>query len=118
MHALEIGGINSVRGVRENELLASNVENFNVDLRWLALPAAQSPRPGLTLGTFFDWAAGRDVGQPNTVFSSCGITSRLKWPQYQADLAFGLPLIHPSFVSQQHGSWQDHGLHVQIAATL
>jgi hemolysin activation/secretion protein len=118
LHTLEIGGINSVRGFRENELLAANVDNFNFDFRWLALPAARGARPGLTLGTFFDWAAGHDVGQPTDTFSSFGFTSRLKWPHLQADLAFGVPLIHPSFTTQQHGSWQDHGIHAQIATAL
>jgi len=118
LHALEIGGINSVRGFQENELLASNVDNFNVDFRWLALPAARGAIPGLTLGTFFDWAAGHDVGAPTDTFSSVGLTTRLKWPHVQVDFAYGARLIHPSFVDQEHGSWQDHGIHAQIAAAL
>jgi hemolysin activation/secretion protein len=118
LHALEIGGINSVRGFQENELLASNVDNFNVDFRWRALPAARGAVPGLTLGTFFDWAAGHDVGEPTDTFSSVGLTTRLKWPHVQVDFAYGARLIHPSFVDQEHGAWQDHGIHAQIAATL
>ena len=118
LHALEIGGINSVRGFREDEFLASNVTNINVDLRWLALRAGTSLHPGVTLGTFFDWAAGHDVGEATDTFSSYGLTFRLKWPHVQADLAYGVPLIHPAFVSTEHGSWQDHGIHAQIALTL
>jgi hemolysin activation/secretion protein len=118
LHALEIGGINSVRGYREDELLASNVTNLNLDFRWLALRAPSSLRPGVTLGTFFDWASGHDVGQPNDTFSSYGPTVRLKWSHVQADLAYGLRLIHPAFVDAQQGSWQDHGIHVQIAMTF
>ena len=118
LHTLEIGGINSVRGFRENELLAGNVDNFNFDFRWLALPVAQGARPGLTLGTFFDWAAGHDVGLPTDTFSSVGLTSRLRWPHVQLDFAFGARLIHPGFVDQQHGAWQDHGIHAQIATAL
>jgi len=118
LHALAIGGINSVRGFRESELLVSNLDNFNVDFRWLALAAGAWPHPALTLGTFFDWADGHDVGQPQNTFSSFGFTARLKWPHLQADLAFGVPLIHPDFVDQQHGSWQDHGIHAQIATSL
>jgi hemolysin activation/secretion protein len=118
LHALEIGGINSVRGFRENEILASNVDNLNVDFRWLALRAHAAARPALTVGTFFDWAEGHDVGERTDTFSSTGITLRLKWPHVQADLALAAPLIHPAFTSQEHGSWQDHGIHVQVAATL
>jgi hemolysin activation/secretion protein len=110
--------INSVRGFRENEFLASNGEIVNVDLRWPALPAGASARPGLTLGTFFDWAAGHDAGEPADTFSSCGPTLRLKWTHIQADLAYGVALIHPAFVSAEHGSWQDHGIHVQVATSL
>jgi hemolysin activation/secretion protein len=118
LHSLEIGGVGTVRGYRENEVLRSNVQNFNVDLRWLALPMTGTLRPGLTLGAFFDWAAGHDVDAPTDTFSSIGLTMRMKWPHVQADLAFGAPLIHPAFVSQQHGNWQDHGVHLQIATSL
>jgi hemolysin activation/secretion protein len=118
LHALEIGGIDSVRGFRENELLASNAEIVNLDFRWLALRAGNSVRPGVTLGTFFDWAAGHDVGEPTDTFSSTGVSLRFKWTHVQADLAVAAPLVHPAFVSQEHGSWQDHGILMQIAATL
>jgi hemolysin activation/secretion protein len=118
LHALEIGGINSVRGFRENELLLANVQNLNIDLRWLAIPHANQARPAFTVGTFFDWAHGYDVGEPASTLSSCGITLKTTWPHVQADLAIGARLIHPSFVDQEHGSWQDHGIHAQIAAQL
>jgi hemolysin activation/secretion protein len=118
LHAIEIGGINSVRGFRENELLVANVENLNIDLRWLAIPLISQRAPGFTVGTFFDWAHGYDVGAPATTLSSCGVTFRMKWPHVQADLAVGARLIHPSFVDQEHGSWQDHGIHAQIATQL
>lgn len=117
LHDLEIGGINSVRGFRENEILDSNVENLNVDLRWLALRTARAAAPALSIGTFFDWAEGHDVGGPTDVFSSTGVTLRLKWPHLQADLAVAAPLIHPAFVTAEHGSWQDHGIHLQVATT-
>jgi hemolysin activation/secretion protein len=118
LHALEIGGINSVRGFRENELLVSNVDNFNFDFRWLAWSASRGARPGVTLGTFFDWGSGHDVGVPTDTFSSVGLTWRLKWPHLQADFAYGARLIHPRFVDQERGSWQDHGIHAQLAAAL
>jgi hemolysin activation/secretion protein len=115
LHELEIGGINSVRGFREDEILLANVRNLNFDFRWLALPSGNSARPGVTLGTFFDWAAGHNVDDSMSTFSSSGVTLRMKWPHVQGDLAYGIPIIQPGFVSQQHGSWQDHGFHVQIA---
>jgi hypothetical protein len=36
---------------------------------------------------------------------------------FRADLAYGLHLVRPAFVSAEHRSWQDHGIHVQIATT-
>jgi hemolysin activation/secretion protein len=118
LHALEVGGVDSVRGFRENEILLSNVHNVNLDLHWLALPPGSSLRPGLTLGPFFDWANGHDVGQPVTTFSSAGGAVRVVWPHVQFDLAVGARLIRPGFVAGQHGSWQDDGVHVQLAYTL
>lgn len=118
LHAQEIGGINSVRGFREDELLVGNVVNANVDFRWLTLRGATARAPSLALGTFFDWATGHDVGDSTDTFSSCGFTLRLKWSRVKADFAYGMPLVRPAFVSEQRGSWQDHGIHVQIATTL
>jgi hemolysin activation/secretion protein len=118
LHLLEIGGINSVRGYRENDYLAANLTNVNVDLRWLALRAATTRRADLALGTFVDWANGDDVDEPGATYSSCGLTFRLKLPHFQADLVYGLPLTHPAFVTGERGSWQDHGIHVQIMTML
>jgi hemolysin activation/secretion protein len=118
LHAQEIGGINSVRGFREDELLVGNVVNANVDFRWLTLRGTAARAPNLALGTFFDWATGHDAGESTNTFSSCGFTLRLKWSRVKADFAYGMPLVRPAFVSEQRGSWQDHGIHVQIALTL
>jgi hemolysin activation/secretion protein len=118
LHALEFGGADSVRGFCENELQLANGHSVNVDLRWLAMPYAGAGRPGITLGSFFDWASGYDVGEPATTLSSTGVTLRMKWPHLQADLAFGARLIHPSFVEQQHGSWQHHRIHAQLSSAL
>lgn len=118
LHAIAVGGIDSVRGFRENELLLDNVRAVNFDLRWLAIAAGSPGRPALTLGPLFDWATGHDAGSPASTFSSAGGTLRMKWPHLQADLAVAAHLIHPSFVDQQHGSWQDHGIHAQIAGIL
>jgi hemolysin activation/secretion protein len=118
LHTLEIGGINSVRGFEEDEVLASNVDDLNIDFRWIALPHSSGARPAVTLGPFFDWAEGHDVGGPKDTFSSCGGTLRLKWSHVQADLAGGIRLIYPDFVRSQHGSLQDHGIYLQLTATL
>jgi len=99
-------------------LLLDNAQNLLVDLRWRALPAPSGSRPGVAVGPFFDWASGHDLGEPKTTLSSGGITLRAKWAHLQADLAVGARLIRPGFVDQQHGSWQDHGIHAQIASTL
>jgi hemolysin activation/secretion protein len=118
LHALEIGGVNSVRGYREDEVLVANLVNINVDLRWLAVPARTPHSISLAVGPFFDWGRGYDVGQVATSFSSCGLTVRVKWNRLRGDLAVGARLDHPSFVNQQHGSWQDSNIHAQIAADL
>ncbi len=118
LHMLGFGGVYSVRGFREDEVLAANGENFNLDFRWHVRAPGTAPGPGVTVGTFVDWAQGHDVGEPDDTFSSCGLTLRVKWPHLQADLAYGLRLRHPTFTSEEHGSWQDHGIHVQISTNL
>jgi len=73
--------------------------------------------PGSDL-TFFDWAQGHDVKSLTDTFSSVGGTLRAKWTHVQADLAIGARIVHPRFTSQEHGSWQDHGIHLQIVTAL
>jgi hemolysin activation/secretion protein len=118
LHALEVGGIDSVRGFRENEILLSNVHDLNLDVHYLLLPAGKPGLPSLALGPFFDWANGHDVDEPETTFSSAGGTVRVIWSHLQFDLAVGARLIRPSFVDAQHGTLQDHGVHLQLAYTL
>jgi hemolysin activation/secretion protein len=118
LHQIEVGGINSVRGFQEDEILLANVKNLNIDFRWLTLAQGTSARPGLTIGTFFDWADGYNSGQPNSTFSSTGVTLRAKWPHARVDFAYGIPIIQPGFVSGQHGAWQDHGINLQLLATF
>jgi hypothetical protein len=87
----------------------SQAAGLRSSIRTVAAPELDPQRAG-------DWASGYDVGEPATTLSSTGVTLRMKWPHLQADLAFGARLIHPSFVEQQHGSRQDHGIHAQLSS--
>jgi len=118
LQALPVGGVDSVRGFPENTLLQSNVTQFNVDLRWHAMTATTKSRPALTLGPFVDWADGYDVDAPSTVLASVGGATHLAWPHVRFDLAIGARIRSTTLIDEQHGAWQDHGIHAQVAADL
>ncbi len=118
LQALPVGGVDSVRGFREDTLLSSNVTQFNVDLRWKILPWRAGTGPGLSVGPFFDWASAHDIDAPSTTLSSAGGTLRLSWAHCRFDFAAGARIRSTSLAKQQHGSWQDHGIHAQLATDL
>jgi hemolysin activation/secretion protein len=118
LHALPVGGVDSVRGFRENTLLESNVTQFNIDLRWQALRAPTPTGPALSVGPFFDWATARDLDSPFITLSSAGGTLRFTWAHCRFDLAVGARIRSTSLARGQHGSWQDHGIHAQLATDL
>lgn len=118
LQALPVGGVDSVRGFRENTLLDSNVTQLNIDLRWKVLPARTPSAAALSIGPFFDWANARDIDSPSITLSSAGGTVRLGWTHCRFDLAVGARIRSTSVARQQHGSWQDQGIHAQLATDL
>jgi hemolysin activation/secretion protein len=113
LDGLSIGGMNSVRGYRENQLLRDNGYFLNVELEY---PLLKRPETGsLTLVPFLDYGHGWNNGESADSLSSAGLALRYRWQGLRLDLAWGKRLDYPSTIQNQSGNLQDHGFHFQIA---
>ncbi len=114
LHDFAIGGVNSVRGYRENSLLRSNGQVVNFDI---TTPIAMRGEyiPNLTVGAFFDWGRGYNKGEDKVMLSSVGISLKATWKGVRGDLVLAKKIAHSEQVGNGSGSWQDKGIHAQIA---
>jgi hemolysin activation/secretion protein len=117
LDALPIGGVASVRGYRENQLIRDSARIFNLEVEW---PAWRDGERGVaaTLVPFADYGRGRGRHQPATTLASVGMAARLTWGRLAASLALALKLTRPAAVDASHGNLQDRGVHFELAWRL
>ncbi|WP_242055565.1 MULTISPECIES: ShlB/FhaC/HecB family hemolysin secretion/activation protein [Nostocales] len=108
-----LGGINSVRGYRQDFLLTDNGALASVELR---LPIVRVPQwngvlqvtPFVDVGTAWNNSSSRDESNTNTL-ASVGLG--LRWSQgnnFTAGVEWGIPLVS---VDTQGNTWQENGLY-------
>lgn len=109
-----LGGVQSVRGFRENQLIRDQGSVFNVDLDY---PVRQGGKHDLTLtlGVFHDRGSGKNHGEPSASLSSSGVTLKGQWDGWRFDLALALARRFPDGVQRRSSSFQDQGLHFQVS---
>jgi len=114
---IPIGGVYTVRGYRENQIVRDRGAVFNAEFHY---PMLQEARHGVgaTLIPFFDWGKGRNQGQSGTILSSYGLGARLNWRGVQIDVSKGWRLIHPAILDSLHGNAQDRGVNFQVTCSL
>jgi hemolysin activation/secretion protein len=114
LDALPIGGVSSVRGYRENQLLRDSARIFNAELEW---PAWRDADQGwaTTIVPFADYGRGRGRHQPATTLASAGVAGRLSWGRLSASLALAHKFTHPAVTDASHGTLQDRGVHFELA---
>jgi hemolysin activation/secretion protein len=115
LDALPIGGIASVRGYRENQLIRDIAQVVNLDVEF---PVWRDGDRSATLIPFADYGHGRGRSQPATTLSSVGVAAKLNWGRLMASLAIGHKFNHPPAVQASHGTLQDHGVHFELAWRL
>lgn len=110
-----LGGINSVRGYRQDLLLANNGALASVELR---LPIVRIPQwdgimqvtPFVDVGTAWNNSSSIDENNTNTnTLASVGLG--LRWLQgnnFNAGVEWGIPLVS---VDTQGNTWQENGLY-------
>lgn len=113
-----LGGAQSVRGYRENQLVRDNGLFASIEYRW-ALPFDAESRQRLQLAAFYDvgraWNRERPTPDPR-ILSSVGVGLRgnyASWLEYE--LYVGVRLHN---VSTADGDLQDHGIHFRLRARV
>jgi hemolysin activation/secretion protein len=109
-----IGGIDTVRGYRQNQRVADNGIVGSLEVRY---PIIRNPDGigTIQLASFFDigtvWNNKGEIPSPSTLAS---IGLGLRWqldPYFSARLDWGIPLI---YISQEGNSLQDNGIYFSI----
>ena len=119
MEQYALGGLNSVRGYRTNELVRDNAFFASAEYRYSldeALGSDQSGNaPGLSLALFTDFGHGWNREGPSLgVHSIYSVGLGLVWdpaPEMHAELYWGLPLRE---VENLGRSLQDDGIHFRM----
>lgn len=111
---MSVGGIHTVRGYRENELLWHTGRIFNFEFNY-PLVRETERGIGMVLIPFYDIGRGQNHAEPVETISSIGLATRLHWRGTKLDLAMAKRLRHPSYVMPSGGTLQDHSIHVQLS---
>jgi hemolysin activation/secretion protein len=114
---IPIGGVYTVRGYRENQIVRDTGGVFNTEFHYPALQEARDG-VGVWLIPFFDWGKGRNQGEPGTILSSYGLAARVNWKGVQLDVSKAWRLIHPAILNSLHGTAQDRGVNFQLTYTF
>ncbi|MBD2778920.1 ShlB/FhaC/HecB family hemolysin secretion/activation protein [Iningainema tapete] len=115
-----LGGINSVRGYRQDFLLRDNGALASVELRLPILRVSQwdgvlQVTPFVDVGTAWNNSSNREENDTNTL-ASVGLG--LRWSQgnnFTAGVQWGIPLVS---VNTQGNTWQENGLYFFVQYNL
>lgn len=113
MEGMSIGGINTVRGYRENQLVRDTGAVTNVELDFPVVADGEN-RFSLNLAPFFDHGRAQNKGETPTVISSVGLATRLRWQGLAVNLAVASRRQHPANITGG-SNLQDKGIHLQVS---
>jgi len=114
LDGISIGGVNTVRGYRENQLIRDNGEIINLEFEY---PLVSSNAHGfkLTVIPFYDIGRGRNNDDSATTISSLGLANRIQWQHFKMDIAIAKRLAFPESIKGSGTTLQDKGIHFQLS---
>lgn len=112
MDGLSIGGVNTVRGFRENQLIRDRGMVFNLEYEYPLIRNAAGL--GATLSPFYDYGKGRNAGESADTLESAGLATRVRWQGFTLDLAVAKRLKETKTATTGHGTLQDRNIHLQL----
>jgi hemolysin activation/secretion protein len=114
LDGISIGGVNSVRGYRENQLIRDNGEFINIEFEY---PLVRNEGQGLRMQLipFVDIGRGQNIDELATTISSMGLASRVQWYGFSLDIALAKRLSQPESIKSDGSNCQDKGVHFQLA---
>jgi hemolysin activation/secretion protein len=111
LDGISIGGVNTVRGYLENQLVRDKGQVINLEFQY---PLAQNEFK-TSLIPFYDFGQGQNNGDVTASISSVGIAARSQWRHVNLDVAIAKKLSHPSEIVNNGGTLQDKGIHFQLS---
>ena len=117
LDAIALGGVNSVRGFRENQLLRDQGGFVNVDADAMAWSNAERLQ-SLRLGAYLDQGIGWNQDGKHLRIGSIGGAVRVRWNRLRADLYVAFHRWRSDEVPRTSGALQDHGVHFQITWSI
>ena len=118
LERFSVGGMATVRGYRENQLVRDDGYNLTTELRYPLLEAAsdQKTQAQLYLVPFIDYGKAWNLGESAQNLFSIGSGLELDWKLLHTELYYGYALIQPTL--KQQSDIQDAGIHFRSRLDL
>ncbi|MEO5863223.1 MAG: ShlB/FhaC/HecB family hemolysin secretion/activation protein [Burkholderiales bacterium] len=110
-----IGGVTTVRGYRENQLVRDQGFNATVEFRYPLLDRPAAPHR-LILIPFVDYGEAWNKGEKRDALAAIGLGLNYQFRGFSAELYVAKRLIEPE--AETSGDLQDHGVHFQLRYDL
>lgn len=114
MEGMSVGGVNTVRGYRENQLVRDRGAVTNVEIDFPVLADGES-RLRLNVAPFYDYGRARNQGEESATIASFGIAGKLRWYGLGIDLAVAKQRRHTNTAIPDSSNLQDKGVHLQVS---
>lgn len=111
---MAIGGVGTVRGFRENQLVRDRGAVVNVELD-MPLVSKGADALNVALVPFVDAGRGANKGEHGESLASFGVAARLHWSGLMLDLALARRAVQPDSARGNGGTLQDKGVHAQLS---
>ena len=111
LERMSIGGVSTVRGYRENQMISDTGNVLNLELVY---PLVTGQGWNWSLVPFYDYGRGKNQNETTQALSSIGFATRASWRGLHLDLAIAKRLVHPADVTDAGETLQDKGVHVQL----
>jgi hemolysin activation/secretion protein len=117
LDGISIGGVNSVRGFRENQLVRDEGAIVNLEFEYPVLRGSGSGFSA-TVIPFYDHGQGSNKAESAERLSSWGLASRIRWKGFSLDVVLAKRLVSPVSAGTNRSTLQDKGVHVQLSLAL
>ena len=117
LDSFAVGGVNSVRGFRENQLLRDAGEYLGADID-MPVHADAARNVSARAGAFADYGTAWNQASPHATLASVGLSLKARWDRLRADLFVAVLRHRSADVPKTSGALQDRGIHLQFAYAI
>lgn len=111
LEQFSLGGVSSVRGYIENQVVRDRGYNTSIEFRYPILQNA-GQRYQVMVVPFFDYGQARNIGEESEQLSSIGLGLTAEHKGFFGELFYGYQL--DDIGAKKTGTLQNHGIHFQV----